>query len=226
MIAQRCAALAALLLSTAAAAEPHFHIGLAAGRATTDESVVENRESTITNARNIRTSFDDHAGAWKAFAGWRFNEYLGLDAYYARLGRSRLDTQLLGGDPPSPAGIVINRRVKGYGADVVVGAPLGERFAVFARAGLFRAQLDADATLSGNIVFDPGNPAEVTRTASLHERVRAFGAGIDWRWSPQAALRLEWQRFLDVGKPFAVGATGTTGEADIDLVTVGVLWRF
>jgi OOP family OmpA-OmpF porin len=208
------------------AAAVSFYLGVAGGYATTDAALVANRESTITSASGIRTDFDDRDGAWKLVAGYRFTPWFGVEAHYADLGRSRMSTSLLGGDPPQPASVVINRRIRGIGTDLLLSLPLGERFSAFGRAGVFHAALDADATLAGNIVFNPGNPEERSRTASANEVVGTYGLGVDWRFAPRWGLRVEWQRYLDVGKAFAPGATGTTGEADVDLVSVGATWRF
>jgi OOP family OmpA-OmpF porin len=209
-----------------AAVAASFYLGVAGGYATTDAALVANRESTITNATAIRTDFDDRDGAWKVFAGYRFTPYFGVEAHYADLGRSRMSTTLQGGDPPAPASIAINRRIRGIGADLMWAVPIGERFSAFGRAGVFHAAIDADATLGGNIVFNPGNPDERSRSASANEVVGSYALGVDWRFAPRWGLRVEWQRYLDVGKAFAPGATGTTGEADIDFVAVGVTWRF
>jgi opacity protein-like surface antigen len=43
---------------------------------------------------------------------------------------------------------------------------------------------------------------------------------------PDVALRLEWERYANVGKAFAVGGSGTTGEADTDTWMLGVSLRF
>jgi len=53
-----------------------------------------------------------------------------------------------------------------------------------------------------------------------------YGAGGEWRFHPQVALRVEWERFTNIGKKFEIGGTGTTGEADTDLYSVGLAYRF
>ena len=104
---------------------------------------------------------------------------------------------------------------------------LGELFAFLRRARSDLASaLVADASLDGGIVFTNGPDTERSRTTTFNETVGHFGVGGEWRWRPDVALRFEWERFHDVGKAFQVGGTGTTGEADTDLASLGLLVRF
>jgi opacity protein-like surface antigen len=173
----------------------------------------------------IHTDSDLKDNAWKAFGGWRFSDWLGVEINYADLGRHHLTTSFVGGDPALPGSVSIGRKISGFGADAVFTAPLGERFALFGKVGAFRSRLQADATLDGNVVFT-NNPGDRQRSVTLNETVVKWGAGGDWWFTRNAALRLEWERYQNIGKAFAVGGTATTGEADTDTVTLGVLMRF
>ena len=216
-------------LSVPAFAEPtHWYAGISAGQSRTSDELVHNRESTIVaaNLSNVSTDFDSKDNAWKAFGGFRFNDMLSVEINYANLGRHHLTTSFVGGDPALPGAISIGRKISGFGADAVLSAPLGQRFAVFGRIGAFRSRLEADAVLDGSVVFTNGNAGDRQRNVTLNETVMKLGIGGDWWFTPNAALRLEWERYKDIGKAFAVGGTGTTGEADTDTVTLGVMMRF
>ena len=152
---------------------------------------------------------------------------IALELTYADLGEHRMVTTMQGGDPPFPASIAIDRRISGYGLDVVATLPLEwSRVDLFARVGVFRSRLEAKAELAGNIVFTSGDADERVRNTTRDETVLKFGLGADYRLKRNMALRLEWERYASVGKPFAVGASGTTGEADTDVVSLGVTMRF
>lgn len=213
--------------ATPAAAQVSWYAGIAGGQAKTGTELVANRESTLTTATNISTAFDAKDTAWKAFAGVRLNPVFSLELNYAELGEHRMLTTLQGGDPPFPASIAIDRRISGYGLDLVATAPLGlPRLDLFARAGAFVSRLEATATLAGNIIFTGGDPNERVRATTRDETVLKFGLGAEWRLARNAALRLEWERYASVGKPFAIGGSGTTGQADTDVVSLGVAMRF
>ena len=219
--------LLAVAAATPAAAQVSWYAGLAAGQSRTDRELVANRESTLTAASNISTAFDARDTAWKAYAGVRFNPVLALELTYADLGEHRMVTTLQGGDPPFPASIAIDRRISGFGLDVVATAPLGwPRVDLFARAGALHARLEATASLSGNIVFTGGDPNERVRGTTRTETVLKYGIGAECRVARNVALRLEWERYSSVGKPFAIGGSGTTGQADTDVASLGVTMRF
>jgi opacity protein-like surface antigen len=219
--------LLAALAAGPAAAQVSWYAGIAGGQAKTDRELVANRESTITNATGISTAFDAKDTAWKAFAGLRLNPVIALELAYADLGEHRLVTRMQGGDPPFPASIAIDRRISGYGLDLVATPPLGwSRVDLFARIGVFRSRLEAKAALEGNIVFTSGDPEERVRNTTRDETVLKFGLGAECRLARNVGLRLEWERYAAVGKPFVVGGSGTTGEADTDVVSLGLTMRF
>jgi len=217
------AALAAAI--PAAAQVPHWYAGVSGGQSRTSHDLVTNRESTFVNGSSVSSDFDATGNAWKVFGGWRVNDLLAIEASYADLGTSRLLTNTVSVDQ-LPGSIEIRRKITGFGLDAVLSAPVGQGFSVFGRAGAFRSRLVADASLEGGIVFTNGPADERSRSTTFDETVAHFGAGFEWSWRPEAALRLEWERFHDVGKAFQIGGTGTTGEADTDLVSAGVLVRF
>lgn len=208
-----------------APAPKRWYAGLAVGQSKTSSELVTNRESTITLAQNLSTAFDDRDTAWKGFAGWQALPWLAVEVSYADLGKQSTDTTFLGGDAPAPAEVLLRREVKGFGVDLVLSTPVWSSVSVFGRVGAFRASIDATAQLSGNVVFTGGN-GETFRSSSTTETVTRYGVGLETPIAPNAGVRLEWERYANVGKKFAVGATGTTGEADMDTLTLGLIYRF
>jgi len=209
-----------------AAAQSGWYGGFSAGQSRTSRDLVVNRESTVTLAFDFDTAFDDKDGGFKGTLGYRFNRWIALEAGYADLGSHRVFSSFLGGDPPAPAAIDLTREITGAGADVVVFAPLGREAVVFARMGLVRTRLEARQALDGNVVFTGGDPTERVRSTVRNETVDHYGVGIEWAIDAQASMRLEWERYAKVGKPFEIGGSGTTGEADTDTLMVGVVFRF
>jgi opacity protein-like surface antigen len=201
------AALCAPCLAQAAG----WYAGVSAGQSRTSRDLVKNRESTIINATNLETEFDDKDNAWKMGAGYRFNEILAIEVNYADLGKHSTVTTMLAGDAPAFAAIAIDRKITGFGADLVVSAPLAPRFSLYGRVGAFRSRLEAEATLAGNIVFTNGDPSETHRSTTQNETVLRYGVGAAWEMWRNGALHVEWERYNKVGKAFAIGGSGTTG---------------
>ena len=221
-------AVAVLCVGLPAAAQQQpdtgWYFGLGAGQAKTGDDFVSNRENSVQNASNFRTSFDDKDTAWKAFDGYRFGPNLALEGSYFDFGSISAQTAFdnVGG----PGGtIATNRDVKGFAIDLVVAAPLGERFSVFGRVGAYRAQADATIVISGDAVFSDGEGGN-SRSKSSHNSNWKAGVGFDWKFMPNAALRLEYERYFEVGNAFAIGTRNGTGEADVDVVTIGAMYRF
>jgi len=224
----RCTAVAALLLSAftapAIAQMSPWYVGGSIGESRTDSALVANRESTVVNAAVLGSTFDAKDGAFKLAAGYTVTPYLSIELNYADLGESHLATRITN---QGQAGQVdIDRRLEGFGLDLVGRLPIGERAALLGRLGLVRTRLEATATLTGNIVFTGSDPDERSRSARRDETVTRVGIGGEWMITPCLGLRVEWERWLDVGKPFAIGGSGTTGEADTDFYSAGVTWRF
>lgn len=215
---------AALATLPAAAQYRGWYAGISGGESQTSHDLVSNRESTVVNGTATSSDFDSTDGAWKVFGGWQVNEIFAVEATYANLGRSHLVTNTLSTDQLAGT-FDMTRKVDGFGIDAVIRGPVAPAFTVFARGGAFFSRTKADATLSGGIVFTD-NPGQTSRSTTSSETVAHFGVGGEWAFRPNAALRLEWERFNNVGKAFQVGETGTTGEASMDLVTLGILMRF
>jgi opacity protein-like surface antigen len=222
--------LAAVLLATASIpthAQGRWYAGASAGATRTHSELVFNRESTLVNATDISTDFDDRDRAWKAFAGFRLNRVIALEASYVDLGEHRMFTRMVTASGFIPGSIEIARKVDGFGLDIVATAPLDlERFRLFARVGAFRAKLQASAQLGGHIVFTNGNPEETRRSVTQHEDIFRTGLGVEWQLTRNLALRAEYERFAHIGRAFRVGGSGTTGEADTDMASIGILATF
>jgi opacity protein-like surface antigen len=227
---QRLALLLACAIAAAAPtayAQSGWYAGLSAGQSRTDRELVRNRETTVTLATDFRSDFDDRDRAFKVTFGYRIWPSLALEVSYADLGTHRVHSAFLGGDPPAPASITLVREVAGVGADAVFLAPIGlAGGAVFGRAGALRSRLKASAELDGNVVFTNGDPLERRRSTVRDETVGHAGLGLQWPLARNAWARLEWERYFKIGKAFEVGGTGTTGEADTDTLTAGVVFSF
>ena len=223
---------AALLLSVTACASPAWgqvtpwYVGIAAGESRTSDDLVANRQSTITLASDFQTDWDSRDVAFKATGGYRFFSWLAVEVDYTDLGKHRVVSTFMGGDPPAPARTTVTRSITGFGADAVLMWPVAPQWKVLGRVGAFRAKLEASQALEGNVVFTNGDPSERSRSVTQSETVLRWGVGAQWELNECSLLRLEWTRHEDIGKAFRVGGSGTTGEASTDSILVGFYYRF
>ncbi|HUP98379.1 MAG TPA: outer membrane beta-barrel protein [Usitatibacter sp.] len=214
--------LSALTTPALAQASP-WYLGLSLGQSKTGDDLVTNRESTVVNAAVVGSDFDAEDGAAKIFAGYNFTRHLAVELGYSNLGSTRLRTNIV--NQGQGGSVTLHRKLSGWSADILARLPIGQRAAFFGRLGTVRLRLDAEAELDGNIIF-AGAPLERSRRTRQSEAVTHAGLGADWDLGRGLGLRVEWERWFDVGKAFAIGGSGTTGEADTDFYSVGLTYRF
>jgi OOP family OmpA-OmpF porin len=133
--------------------------------------------------------------AWRVLGGWQLNRHFGAEIAYTDFGEF---TSSLGADEQT---IEVNAfELVGVGT-----YPLAEGFSLYGKLGLYRAESDGST--------NTGFSASHTNTALT------FGAGGRYDFNRNFGLRVEWQRYSDVGG-------GEFEEDDIDMLSVGVIWKF
>jgi OmpA-OmpF porin, OOP family len=83
--------------------------------------------------------------------------------------------------------------------------PIADQFSVFGKIGMYRGDVDASDPAFGS--------------ASDSNTGLTFGVGAQWDFTKNLGLRGEWQRYADVGGD-------NVGESDVDVLSVGVVFRF
>lgn len=143
--------LTSVLFSTPAFAE--FYVGGALGQARIDERI-----------DGLRIA--DNSMSWRAFAGYEFNDYIGIEGSYLDLGDIS-DTVL---------GVPVRAEADGWSLAAVGKIPFSERWALQAKAGMFF--WDARSVVGGEVENDPGDQDPF------------FGVGIAYSFSEQVQLDL------------------------------------
>jgi OOP family OmpA-OmpF porin len=123
-------------------------------------------------------SCDKRDTAFKGFAGYMFTPNLGIEGSYTDLGRARAGVNF------GSAVVEVGLQPRAYALFGVASLPVGDRFAVFAKAGA--AYVDSKATVAiGNLTAGDNDRATTP----------AFGVGGSFRVMDGLAIRLEWERF-------------------------------
>jgi len=229
MTIRRFALLAALLAAVPAAAQTSpWYVGAAAGQSKADASLASDREATIGSGSepNMQTSSDLKDTSGKFFAGYRLSPIFAVEAHWTSLGKQRIDNAF---DVPfgqtGRGAVHTDRKVDGYGVDLLAGWEATPGLTLFGKLGAFRADVTTDTTISGDTRFADGTPGTF-RSVSGNETVVKYGLGAQYAFSPNLSGRLEWERLPDVGKKLETGATNSTGEAAHDAVWLGIVFRF
>lgn len=220
--------LASLLALPAAAQTSPWYLGAAAGQSRAASSLVTDREAAIGNGNepNMQTSSDLKDTAGKLFGGYRLTPHFAVEAHWTSLGKQRIENAF---DVPfgqtGKGGVLTEREVEGFGLDLVAGWEAAPGFSLFGRVGAFRADVTTDTTISGDTRFADGTEGNF-RSVSQNETVLKAGLGAGYAFTRNLSARLEWERFVDVGKRLTPESRGDTGEADHDAWWLGVVFRF
>jgi OOP family OmpA-OmpF porin len=201
---------AAALAGSAHAQEsgPYFGLGIGQSRIGIDASRIDANALGAGFATSA-TVTDGRDGAWKIFGGYQYNRHLAVEVAYSDFGRFSTQTVTTG-----PAGTVgSDTRANAWSMDAIGLLPLSDRIALFGKVGLHRWEVDGRAA-----AIVGGAASTVGARATGTDWKYGFGARFDV--SKSTALRVEWERFRNVGD------AATTGRGDIDVLTLGVHYRF
>ena len=184
-----------------------WYAGINAGRS--DVKFKDGGLGAVFTDQNLTTSssIDKHDTAYSLDLGYQLNPYFALEGRYVDFGKFGFNSAV---SAPAPDAIDGRFKAHGFGVNAVGIVPLPEGFAVFGKAGVFRSKAELDANASATPV-----------SGGTHSRTGGdFGVGASYDITRNFVAKVEWNRYLKVGD------SGTTGRADIDLVTAGITYRF
>ena len=192
-------------------AQGNMYLGGAIGRGGYDADFERTKagiRTTGATAFNVTANATDTM--WKGYIGYRVSPNLSLEAGYWNFGRVDLSASIT-----APVATALQRSYSadGYGADAVLWVPLDRSWSGLVKAGALRTEAKASAS-------DPGAgltalSAESARKFNVH-----LGVGLEYRLTPAAAVRFEYETIRKVGDE------SKFGTADVILWTVGANYRF
>jgi OmpA-OmpF porin, OOP family len=140
-------------------------------------------------------SCDDSDLGWKIFGGYQFSPNFAAEVAYTDLGETKFS------DPTDS----VTFRPTAWEAVAIGMYPFPEGFTLYGKLGLYRAETKLDSTFGFS---EKDSTNDVT-----------FGFGGRYDFNRNFAVRVEWQRYADVGGD-------NIGTSDIDIFSVGALWKF
>lgn len=194
---KQAVALTGLVAATAGISSPAFaqdsgwYLGASAGQA--------NVKDLCPDQIPVGISCDDTSGAYGVFGGYQFNRYLGAELGYAYLGETEVSDSVT----------TLTHRAQGFELLGVGTVPINPQFEVYGKLGVFF--WDVKQRCAGTCIF--GSQSETGSDLT-------YGLGATFNFSKNVGVRVQYQRYQDVGKE------ATTGESDIDFFSVGILFKF
>ena len=201
-------AVALLIVGLAPLAWAQPYVGLALGQA-------KYRDACRSAASSIPCSSDDTT--FRVFAGYRINPYLAFELGANTLGTIRAST----GETADLDAIDIS----------ALGSwPIGNRFAVHGRLGIFSGDMTASPGGSPPAlpIFPPPPqqpPPPRVHWTSGNTVGGTYGFGASYAITPHAVFRLDWQRFEYFGGSDPFGFVGPT-TIGVDVLSIAALLQF
>lgn len=149
---------------------------------------------------------DDRSTGYKLYGGYRLNRNFSVEGGYFDLGNFGFNATTV------PAGTLSgNIKLRGLNLDLVGTLPITQKFSAFGRIGVNYADAADSFTGTGRVnVLNP-NPSQ-------RENNLKVGLGLEYAFNDALAMRGEIERYR------ISDAVGNKG--DIDLVSVGLVYRF
>lgn len=156
-IQMKSAVLAAIAIFASPAVLAEFYVGGAIGQARINEGIDGFR-------------IEDNTTTWRIYAGYEFNDYIGLEGSYLDLGEFS-DTVV---------GIPVRADADGWSLAAVGKIPLSEKWAIQAKAGLYF--WDGQSSVDGIVEQDPGdqNPFVGLGVAYKFNNKTQLDVGVDY----------------------------------------------
>ena len=181
-----------------------------------DQSVIDAFNAVGFTVVDATSDLDDSDTGFGLGVGYQVNPYFGAELFYVDLGSVSYDASGTVNSPATgdvPATIGFETSAQGPVLSLLGFLPIGERFAAYLRAGVafMDVELDESATIDGV----PGAFSDSTQRSNA-----VYGLGGEFSFNRNFAVRLEWDRYADVGSEDA------TGEADIDLFSLALRYNF
>lgn len=152
------------------------------------------------NTIPVGASCDDTSGAYGVFGGYQVNKYLGAELGYVDLGK--IDA--------SASGSTETIKARGFELLGVGTIPINPRFEVYGKVGVFF--WDVKDSCTGTLCsFSSQDETGSDLT---------YGLGATFNFTKNVGARVQYQRYQNVGKD------STTGESDIDYISIGIVFKF
>lgn len=195
----------------AATGGSNLYVGGAIGRGIYDTDFQRtNALIGSTGATAFSSTANSADTMWKAYVGYRIWPQFAVEAGYWDFGKLNVATNI---SAPVATTMQRNFRANGYGADAIVYLPAYRDWTALLRAGALRTTAKAS---SG----EPGGGLASLPTESASKFSAHWGLGLEYRLTPAAAARLDYENVRKVGDEAKFGST------DINVLTIGANYRF
>lgn len=161
-------------------------------------------------ALGANPSISDSDTGYRLSGGYAFNQYWGLEASYVEFGQGEIDVTTT-----TPSSGTASAKVKAHGF-VFAGTgtyPFTDQWSGFARLGMIDGHKEVTVTGTGSL-------AGLTTNPSSTDWKVAWGLGVNWAFAPHWVARAGWDQYRNLGNQ------NTTGEDNVNLASIGIVYYF
>ncbi|MEJ2452337.1 MAG: outer membrane beta-barrel protein [Gammaproteobacteria bacterium] len=156
-------------------------------------------------------SIDDTDTSYNFFAGYKFTPNFAAELGYVNLGKYNIAAS--GTVSATPVSINGDWEPTGFTLSGVGILPIQPNFSVLGRIGFFNWNVDLNVNASiGGL---PGSGSTSSSGTDL-----LYGVGVQWDANQQFSVRGEYTRYSNVGDE------NTTGQSDIDNLSISAIYNF
>lgn len=156
-------------------------------------------QSTFDISCPAGSSCDDTDTAYKIYGGLEVNEYISMEVGYADLGETSVTGATTG-----------TAEANGMTLAMVGTFAVSPSITLIGRGGMNILNLEVNGPIAGTPTNNEGDT----------DVAWSLGLGAQYNFTKSVGLRVEYERFFDVGDE------DTTGETDVDLISAGVVFKF
>lgn len=202
------AAVSIVSASVAPALAENMYVAASIGQSKVNINKAE-IDNALTNAgvTGLSSSIDDTDTAYKLQVGYQFTPNIAAEIGYVDLGKLSYNAAYTGGTASATA------KVTGWTVAALGILPLNNSYSLFAKLGMIDGKVQTDVWATG-----PGGSA--TANASSTNWRPNYGLGVAYSATKTIDVRGEYERFDDLGD------ANKTGKGNVDLLSVGVAFRF
>lgn len=200
-------AMSALATSGAALASDWYAVGSVGQSKVKINRGINDNSLTGAGATGLSSTAKETNTAYKLQLGYEINKYFAVEGGYVDLGTATYSATFTGGNAK------VDYKAHGWNISAVGILPVQRDLSIFGKVGFITAKSERTGSLTGL----PGYrvvPANATSTSP------SWGVGISYNVTQNVAVRGEWERFNKVGEKY------TTGQSDLDFLSVGLVYKF
>jgi OOP family OmpA-OmpF porin len=162
---------------------------------------------TSAGAAALSSNLDKNDTGYKIQLGYQFNPNLAIEGGWIDLGKANYSATFTGGNAR------FDVKASGFNVAALGIFPINDSFSLFGKLGFIDAKVEASASAVG-----AGGAAWASASATNWKPT--WGLGGTFNVNKQFGIRAEYEQFNKLGD------ANTTGRGNVDLLSLGVVFKF